>query len=957
MLIFNVVTYLLRRQVESHIRPIHSARALQCGAGNRRLARRLGSVRTVLAAVGYRPHVTGSGAQSVATFTGISKAFIRTRALLDGIAAASRALLPFPVSRRSRRESAEIVKWRVRLGRNELTGGPAFRTGDGASAGNQDHQPLAWSGDIERGMSGSKHADEAIGDFHLRTKLILDAAGEGIFGLDLQGNCTFLNPAASRMLGWAPEELIGKPLHSLIHHTKPDGTPYPAEQCPLYAAYKDCTVHRVDDEVLWRRDASSFPVECISTPILDESSRPLGAVVTFDDVTERKRAERELAHERRLFDALMDNIPDTIYFQDTACRFMRINKAQARMLGIADPQEAIGKTDFDFFPPDFAQASYDAEKRLLETGQPIIGAEEKLTRPDGQVQWLSATEVPIRDAKGKIVGYVGISRDITDRKRAEMELADAKKAAESANRIKGEFLANMSHEIRTPMNGVIGMTELVLDTELTREQREYVETIRNSAESLLTVINDILDFSKIEAGKLDLNPIAFVLRDSLEETTKALAHRAFEKGLELTCDVRPEVPESVIGDPTRLRQVLMNLAGNAIKFTESGEVALRAEVESRTQQSVVVHFSIRDTGIGIPSDKHRLIFGAFSQADTSTTRRFGGTGLGLAISSRLVAMMNGRIWFESAPGQGSTFHFTAELQLHQPKEKQPRSEPHLAGIAVLVVDDSATNRRILAEMLGHWGMRVTDVESAAAALVALKDAQQREDPFALLLTDSLMPDMDGFQLVRETKRRTGWVNTPAVVMLTSAGVRGDAARCRELGISAYLAKPIRQRELHKLLFTVLGEEIPQSGTGRLVTRHSLREAGLCKSISVLLAEDNLVNQRLATRMLEKQGHTVTVAANGKEALALLDQQEFDVTLMDVQMPEMDGLEVTAAIREKEKTIGAHQVIIAMTAHAMKGDRERCLNAGMDAYISKPLRMSELSAVIDAALSRSPAAAL
>jgi len=857
-------------------------------------------------------------------------ALAKTRAFLGGIAAAWHALR---LSAGARRES-------------EL-----------ASTSTAISQPLTRPDLTVRTQIASRgRAEQSVRQLDAQTKLILDAAGEGIYGLDLQGNCTFVNPAAITVLGWTADELLGKPMHSLVHHTKRDGRPYPHEDCPMCAPCRDGTVHRVDDEVLWRKDGSSVPVEYISTPILDERGVPTGAVVTFNDTTERERAEQELAHERRLFQALMDNIPDTIYFQDTACRFMRINKAQANLLGIPDPQEAIGKTDFDFFPREFAQACYDAEQKLLQSGQPIIAAEQKLVKPNGQVQWLSTTEVPLRDVEGKAMGFVGISRDITDRKLAEIDLANATKAAESANRVKSEFLANMSHEIRTPMNGVIGMTELVLDTELSPEQREHVETIRTSAETLLTVINDILDFSKIEAGKLDLDLIPFALRDGLEETTRILAFRAGQKGLELTCDIRPEVPEQVVGDPTRLRQILVNLASNAIKFTERGEVALRVEVESQTGGSVILHFSVRDTGIGIPEDKHRLIFEAFSQADTSTSRRFGGTGLGLTICSRLVALMNGQLWLESAPGQGSIFHFTAQLGIAEHQAERPRMEPRLEGTAVLVVDDNLTNRRILAETLGRWGARVTEAEGSAAALAALERAEKQSDPFVLMLTDVQMPEKDGFELVEEVKGRTGLGHKPLVVMLTSAGVRGDSVRCRQLGVSAYVTKPIRQSDLHKVLMIVLGDTALRSGAPELVTRHSLREAGLSKRLEILLAEDNLVNQKLAARLLEKQGHKVTLASNGNEALAILGKQAFDLVLMDVQMPELDGFEATAAIREREKLTGAHQVVIAMTAHAMKGDRERCLTAGMDGYVSKPIHAKELFAAIDEALSTSPAAA-
>jgi two-component system, sensor histidine kinase and response regulator len=863
-------------------------------------------------------------------------ALAKTRALLGGIAAAWHALRLSPGGRRK----SELAR-------------PSHELSTSTGVSHQSMPALVRPDMmVDTEITGCKRAEQPVRQLHVQTKLILNAAGEGIYGLDLQGNCTFVNPAATRVLGWTANELLGKPIHSLVHHTKPDGRPYPHEDCAMYAACRDGAVHRVDDEVLWKKNGSPVPVEYISTPILDERGVPAGAVVTFNDITERKRAERELAHERRLFQALMDNIPDTIYFQDAACRFMRINKAQANLLGIPDPQEAIGKTDFDFFPHEFAQSCYDAEQKLLQSGQPIIAAEQKLVKPDGKVQWLSTTEVPLRDVDGKVMGFVGISRDITDRKLAEIDLANATKAAESASRVKSEFLANMSHEIRTPMNGVIGMTELVLDTELSPEQREYVETIRTSAETLLTVINDILDFSKVEAGKLDLDLIPFALRDGLEETTRILSVRADQKGLELTCDIRPEVPEQVVGDPTRLRQILVNLASNAIKFTERGEVALRVDVESQAGGSVILHFSVRDTGIGIPEDKHRLIFEAFSQADTSTSRRFGGTGLGLTICSRLVALMNGRLWLESTPARGSTFHFTAQLGIAEHKTERPRMEPHLEGTAVLVVDDNLTNRRILAETLGRWGARVTEAEGAAAALAALEQAEKRSDPFALMLTDLQMPEKDGFELVEEVKGRTGLEHKPVVVVLTSGGVRGDSVRCRQLGVSAYVTKPIRQSDLHKVLMIVLGDTALRSGAPELITRHSLREAGLSKRLEILLAEDNLVNQKLAARLLEKHGHKVTLASNGNEALAMLGKQAFDLVLMDVQMPELDGFEATAAIREREKVTGAHQVVIAMTAHAMKGDRERCFAAGMDGYVSKPIHAKELFAAIDEALSTS-----
>jgi two-component system, sensor histidine kinase and response regulator len=659
------------------------------------------------------------------------------------------------------------------------------------------------------------------------------------------------------------------------------------------------------------------------------------------EITVRKKTEGELEKRQNYLQTILFNSPNAIVTTDVHSRITEWSPGAEGIFGWRR-DEVLGKDVDDIVvSPEFKEEARKFSRINLD-GMVMIPGEAVRYRKDGTPRHVIFASSPILISR-KIAGAMAVYTDITELKKAEKE-------AKEANRAKSEFLANMSHEIRTPMNGIFGMTELALETNLTHEQREYLEAVKTSAESLMNIINDILDFSKIEAKKVDLEIIPFNLRDTVHAIVSGAAIQAEKKGLELIYDIPADIPDQLMGDPGRLRQILTNMLSNAVKFTEKGEVVVSLGIEERLADRVRLHFQVRDTGIGIPPEKLKIVFDPFTQADSSTTRVYGGTGLGLAISTQLVELMKGRIWAESKAGQGSTFHFTAMLGLQVKEEERqvPVRFEELKDISVLVVDDNATNRKILQEMLAHWGMKSTPAESARQALERLDQARKEDKLFKLILIDANMPHMDGFELAEEINKNPEYRNI-LIMMLSSAGFRGDSTRCRQLGFSAYLTKPVKQSFLLDAIMLALGTPPEKRGETPLITRHSLIQPR--NRFSILLAEDNPINQKLAVRILENRGHKVTVVDNGKKTLAALDKNAYDLVLMDVQMPEMDGYQATAEIRLRERKSGNHTPIIAMTAHAMKGDREKCLEAGMDEYVSKPLKPYDLQSTIEQVMDR------
>jgi two-component system, sensor histidine kinase and response regulator len=762
---------------------------------------------------------------------------------------------------------------------------------------------------------------------------LVDTLPQNILRKDIQGRFTFANKKFCHS--------VGKPLNEILGKTDFDF--FPREMALKYQRDDGRVMASLENldtvEPHLTPSGEKLFVHVIKSPLYDSLGRVVGIQGIFWDVTQRKKIEEELAYERDLLRALLDNIPDRIYFKDIQSRFIRCSASMVERLGAKDVKAVVGKTDFDFHPHEMAQEFHEDEQRIILTGQPLINKLERQVDVAGNDIWATVTKVPIYNQNGAVTGIIGISRDVTQLKKAEEALEQARDEALESARVKARFLANMSHEIRTPMYSITGMTGLLTDTKLSQEQRDYVQNIRDSTETLLGIINDILDFSKIEAGKLSFEIIDFQLRESVENTVEMLAENAQRKGVELNCWIDASVPNALRGDPGRFRQVLANLLANAVKFTEKGEVLVRVTCAKETDHEVTLRFAVTDTGVGIDPKAMALIFQPFTQGDGSTTRKFGGTGLGLTISKQLVELMKGEIGVESAHNRGSVFWFNLPFQ-KQAAPAATRATDDLTNLSIVIAEPHETSRNIFAEML-----KPLQVKAAFARTAQECFARLRSEPADVLVLDISRPEFEDLSLLHEIKAESALGNVK-VIVLAPMGTRLDAAMMRSAGIAGYMMKPLRQSRLYECLRHVLRGTPPDEAaphTPRPVERRNAR---------VLLAEDNPVNQRLTLRQLRKLGFQADAVANGREVLQALTQVPYDIILMDCQMPEMDGYETSRAIRRNaDGSAGPAPYIIALTANAMLGDRDKCLGSGMNDYLPKPLDLADLEGVLERALAK------
>jgi PAS domain S-box-containing protein len=787
----------------------------------------------------------------------------------------------------------------------------------------------------------SKHeaAEKALRERQAIYNSLVESLPLNVFRKDLEGHFVDANQRFC--------DTLGKPLGAILGKTDFDF--FPAHQCEKYRRDDQrvmTTGESLEDvEAYFKPDTGEkLYVQVLKAPVRDAQGRIAGVQGMFWDVTERMRADEAARRSDARFRKLLQSNLIGVLVADLDGRVIDANNALLDIIGYTRAELDQGVLRWDTITPAEHRAADQRAIAQLKASGSSIPYEKEYVHKDGRRVPILLGVTMLEGSESECICFV---LDITQRKQAERELQAAMAAADAANQAKSQFLANMSHEVRTPMNAIIGITELVLSTPLSPKQSEYLRMVMQSSESLLGVINDVLDFSKVESGKVELEYLPFSLRECLGDALKSLALRANEKGLELALDVESNVPDWLVGDAGRLRQVVINLVGNSIKFTNRGEVVAHVSVKQQREWQVELLICVADTGIGISPDKLEKVFEAFEQADASTTRQFGGTGLGLAIVRRLTELMGGRVWVESKVGEGSRFWLNVVFdRCHdpQPDRMTPRRSA-LQGTRTLVVDDNATNRRIVEEVLTNWELQPASCASAAEALAQLRSAFASGKPFELLISDVAMPEMDGFALIEQVRRDPSLADI-VVVLLTSSDRPEDATRCQQLRVAQRLMKPIKQSELFDAIAEALGLSPPEPGAAAEAVPSSVPTT---RPLSVLLAEDSLVNQRLAVALLEKHGHRVTLAGSGREALAQIDKRVFDLVLMDVQMPEMDGLEATRRIREQETASGRRLPIIAMTAHALKGDRERCLDAGMDEYVSKPVRERQLLLAMHAVL--------